>query len=481
MSPNIWPTPTIIRENNNIGAKRVSDSYLQNVIKHVKGNGYSVNQVVTQDGWAMVSNASTMESPAPTELGSPFWMLDITAEGWTIQNEIGTRVAVGQDFSSVKPVIIKGTRIYVSTVSDSIYYRASVAVYNNPELPDIYYSDWIQSPTTGWVDAPFTAVIVPSGVTVVVTAEYKETTGKTVDDVSYNYTSNNEEETVAIECMHRVNNRTYIDVHKTPRAGSLSVDPLPGTTITSAESDWIVTGVTDNDEYWRLDIIGNGFPADGLIDFAFSTPSETTEQYYFENSSYWATHSIPNATVSGTKKLDNTVTSSTNAYGADIYVQEILLSLDWDLLSPSPNTANDSSKRIIVDLQSRLKAMSSKVAYNDSALDFSTTSTTYVTADSNVTGVMPKGVYKLGYTMKLGATSVENTYTISVLIDGVEINEWVDIASHADVRKPLSANEMIVSFSGNDSHTLSIKLKVTGTNTVTLYSYNYSLEFYLPL
>ena len=313
---------------------------------YVGGVDYLKHDVIVDSGYlAIVKVPSTQERPAPQPVGNSFWTLDDTDVGWSDETFLGNNVTAGNDFiNNTVPFELQAVRIYIPFAQADVYYRAAFGHATTDDLEDfvIDYSEWYDSVSTGtgWVEIEADGTIFPAGSHITVAIESENRAAAQVDDVFYDYTSSNGDVVIGAGDMHRRNNRDYVDISKTPQSGTLVVDPIAGTTIDSALSAWNVIAVADNGTYWRCTISGTGDPLPGNVEFTFTTPTAQVSQYYLENPGYWTANPLPNADASGVLIKDGVETTSDAAYGADIKIQQITISDDWDLLaSPGGGTA----------------------------------------------------------------------------------------------------------------------------------------------
>ena len=305
---------------------------------------YNPGMVVTDGGWTMVANKKTTDKAAPAAIGDPEWTLDSTDANWAIQNVLGTNVRCGNYAIADHAVLVKGIRIYVPQVDANIYYRAAVAIYRDPANPDIEYTDWVNYQQTGWVETTAFGRIIPKDVGLAVAIETENRANNVVDEVLYNYTSSTGDVVPGPGAMHRRTNRTYVWINKLGELGQPTIPPVAGSQLTTSVSDWNITQVTDAGEYWDCEIVGTGNPANGLTFFTFTTPSGATPQYWAENTGYWTTNPpAEGVQVNGFIRNDGVLSENDNAYGADILLQEMYLSNDWDIVSYSGDLATPSS------------------------------------------------------------------------------------------------------------------------------------------
>lgn len=294
---------------------------------------YLKGDIVRDDSWTMVANKNTTDRAAPQPIGNGSWTVDITAPGWSVQSPLGTNVVSGNSIVALNNYLISGVRIYIPVVSSDLYYRAVVAVYNDPDNPDLVYSEWDNYPSIGWVEKTGSGQIVSAGTRIDVAVEVEERSPGITDVVEYNYTSSNGDVVPGSGEAHRRLNRTYVWINKTPATGTITTPPLPGTVITTSLSQWNVNAVVDQTTYWDCEITGTGNPADGLVEFTISTPSADTPQYYYENVDYWLTYPPTVSTVAGFTNIDGTVVLNDSAYGADLYYRPMDVSEDWDIMA----------------------------------------------------------------------------------------------------------------------------------------------------
>jgi hypothetical protein len=304
---------------------------------YVNGQTYEADDVTLDSGYLAVANQQTTDPPSPQLIGDEVWLLDEDDPSWEIDSPLGKDVATGISITAINGIsyAVNEARIYIPAISNNVYYRIAIAIYYDLENPETAVGEWIHSTdlVLGWNDYDTNKYIIPNGILVEAFLQVENRNNVVVDNLQYNYTSNNNDQAVAVGEMHRRNNRTYVDINKTPASGTFTADPTPGTTIETAVSDWTVTNVTDNTTYWRCDITGTGNPPDGLTDFIFTTPSNNVAQPHAVNDNYWLSHVAPNANINGRYSLDGSDETNDNAYGINYKVQQVVLSDHWDILT----------------------------------------------------------------------------------------------------------------------------------------------------
>lgn len=323
------------------------------------GTTYLKNDMILDQGYLAIALVDTNERPAPQPLADPQWTIDETLGTWTTQSPSGTNVVAGNEYNnSTTALYLHGVRIYVPDVTDGIFYRAAISIHVDPDVPEVSFSDWFQPVATGWQEVVAPKQLYPAGIRVNVAIQVDNRNDSLEDVVWYNYTSSNVDAPVAVGEAHRRNNRTYVDFNHVSDSGApvgeegpLSTPPVSGTTIVTSVSSWTVTSVINEVDYWRCEIEGSGNPVDGEVRFTFDTPVAQSPQYYVTNTDYWTNWPLPSSDASGFLALSGTEdpTVAVDAFGADILVQPVHLSDDWQLLTLAPSQASGVALKQLTD------------------------------------------------------------------------------------------------------------------------------------
>lgn len=306
------------------------------------------NTMVLDGQWTMISNKDTCEPAAPQPVGVPTYTLDENDPGWGAQTPAATFLASGNLYTISVDGYLNKIRFYVGVqdpdVSYYVYLRVTDALGNSSS----WNSDSYQPPV-GWFEFGDIPVLFLAGSTVDLIL-ITENVGTTItQQATWDYTSDNNDVVPGAGEAHRRNNRTWVRFNKDSQAGTeawLST-VVPGTSINTPDSQWLVGTVTDGGTYYEFEITGPGNPTDGLTEFTFIIPQDIPVQFYYENPGYWTANTFPNATVQGYLNIDGVETLDDTAYGIDGEFQYAFISEDWDLVSapgegsgttPSPGT-----------------------------------------------------------------------------------------------------------------------------------------------
>ena len=113
--------------------------------------------------------------------------------------------------------------------------------------------------------------------------------------------------------------------------------------------------------------------------------------------------------------------------------------------------------------------------YDNEAVAFTTSSTTYVTADSNVTIVIPAGKYMFDYTIRAHVDSINRLGYMRVLIDGVEIDQWQKESKDIDDRIPFCGTNKSVDLTAGQ-HTVVLEVKADAPADISVDEFRFTLK-----
>ena len=305
---------------------------------------YLKNDVVRDGDWTMVANKDTSDRPSPTLINPTQYTFAGNVEETTVTNAgsvaFGTRF-----FNATQDYAISGYRIYaVAGNSYRVFTRLDPS--GTPIINEGINFDATQ---TGWVEFNIVPVIVPLNTEFDLIANVSQTDNSdTVTTIPYNYDqsggSNNLP--VAGEIAQGNNDSEYLRIHHTDNSGT-PVDRqvfleslVAGDRISTPGMEWVIEATQNNADHVRFTVSPSLTTNDGAynVDFTQPTPTSLT---IMEVLGYWPSSNFPNN--EGLRSVDGEPEIiSTAAYGADILVQEVEVSEDWDLLAYNNSSANST-------------------------------------------------------------------------------------------------------------------------------------------
>ncbi len=312
---------------------------------YVGGRCYRVGDVVSDSGWLMTPNKPTCERPAPVPVGSPEWLYG--QEAPPTEQVLAKRVTFGVQVTVPDtPFQVLRWRAYQQT---DVTYSAYTVVDPEGEAVVEPLLSWVAN-ADGWADFSLTSRLIRPGVTFGVVVQAHQPSGTpTQFTANWDYTTPNPEGSVpaAGQMAHPTQALGALRVHKTdwdPHALSALLDPKthwdggdrstdlatvsPGDTIQGAGRGWAVLGTTDMGTYVQFDVAPAVQGTPGVGEFTF-TVEEPTPLTIVRDVDYW----LPSPGVVGLYSQDGSgLAVSQDAFGVDLYFQEMAFSGDWDVM-----------------------------------------------------------------------------------------------------------------------------------------------------
>ena len=294
---------------------------------------YSKDDVVRDGSWTMIANTETSQRPAPQPVGNPtaFYTGASPTRAATVKS-----VTYGTRYQFTTPKLVDRLRAYVVTGNDYVVY-----LIEDPGGTDVIRE--IISFTarqTGWVDLNLAPAVFNANAIfeLVVVAQEPDPT-PTIFTGDWNYiTPNNASVPASGQVTHADKLQSQLRVHKTDDGGmDRSADLatiVAGDIIRAQGIRYSVSQVSDQGAYINFDVA----PAiqgasDGVTTFTFETVTSSPVTIV-DDVDWWLTNGGGQAQGlfaqdGATPVLDN------SAYGIDLYVQDVSVSSDWDVVSYS--------------------------------------------------------------------------------------------------------------------------------------------------
>ena len=316
--------------------------------EYVPGTEYPEFATVRDGDWVMVANAKTDDRPAPQPVGDSFWHSELgDTPAWSVTNSSTSLLITGQRYTFTKACQILGYRVWIPTITTNWEYE--VWTVRNPTTTPVYRIIRIPFPadTLGWFVNATDPTLVGVGATFDLLLVARTTGTPTTFNAPWNYARSGSnpvsgqathDPTGAILRIHNVDNNSV-----NQRTSLAAV--TPGGTIQITPQIWTVTNVDTTDaNFVEYTVIPQTRVSNALYTFNFSyTPAASIDYSYITNW-YNAAHEQL-ATVDGyfsSTGYDPSATLNQNAYGVDIFTQEMTASPDWDFMAFNGFTAGGS-------------------------------------------------------------------------------------------------------------------------------------------
>lgn len=316
------------------------------------------DDVSEQDGWLMIANKQTDDRPAPVALGSADW----TVLNQTFLNTTDTSIIYsGGVYTFTANTYIKNVRVWAITTDPNVKYSVIVLDETDPanlkikviEDPILNNGDWTLIPIGN------TLIRNGSVIRVILTAENSNSvttiTGSwtygglingTATALSQYVNSNVKQE------LLRISKTDFNSVDRTTDLLSVSLNTTIRVSQTSNLDNFYEYTVVQNPQNNPLDVhyavsltdFGGDIPLDELVTIEITEPISLATPYVYADN-YWPTNQPNWATVEGFLLFDGVDQPGNDlrAFGADIFVQEIEISPDWDFLAFSGGIFGDIS------------------------------------------------------------------------------------------------------------------------------------------
>lgn len=367
MSPNIWPIPTINRDNRESSAKALAtETFMQGVIKHVEGNAYVKNQVAQVDGWLMICAEGTEDSPKPLKIGSPTLSI---GDNLTSIDGFSGRVLTGNRYTFTSSGFVSQILVWVPVVPKiTLTYR--LLVYN-VTTGEASWTNISPSVSNAWEVVNANTNIINIGDEYDVMLEALDTSAETTWGYNWARASNDNDITTDPTDGFwgtKTNNTSLriskVDLTTTDRVGELEL-LVPGSILEiSSLSDptismsWYINsvGVDEGQHFSFSDVNYLGQGSGGAIDIGQDCAIKATipvaaTTLYSQRPAFWASNAPDWGTAKGHIIID-TDSLDTNAYGVDIKFQRAEMSPDWNLMAYSSSIGSTPSGTQIINTPS---------------------------------------------------------------------------------------------------------------------------------
>ena len=382
------------------------------------GASYNANDVVVDGVWTMVANTDTTEKAGIVRVGDPQYLYSGSP---STQSDTANQVIIGTRYNF--PTAFELSKIRIDTIIGNTYRVYSI---EDPlgVAPIIREAAHFLASTNGWLDINVPAVIIRGGVVIDLIVQIHEAGGATTTfNGNWDYsTPNNDGAPAAGEIVHSNSDTDIVNIHttdsdtqdRTADLASLSV----GDIITLDTIEWVIQGSTNNTTYFTFAVTPPiQYSSDGVTNVVFEL-SVATPIVTVVDSDY----NLSNANISGLYIVDGSysdIIPDNNQYGADIYLQDISMSSDWDILATSASASGSSSgsgATTFIALTDTPTSFVGKAGYRpvvnsgENALVFEAPSS--ITAESKATGLINGGELNMG-----NATDIQVIGGTGIIVD----------------------------------------------------------------
>jgi hypothetical protein len=296
----------------------------------------------------MVANTITDDRPSPQPAGDPVWQSELDdTPPWSDTNASTSLLITGQRYTFTKDAEVGGYRVWIPTITSNWTYE--VWTVKNPTTVPVMSILRVTFPAdrVGWMVVPTDPVLLKVG-TIFDLLLVADTTGTpTTFDAPWTYSRSGADPTAGVATHDpsgiflKIHNLDDNAVNQRTSLAAVTV----GGTITISQQTWTVSAVDTTDpNFVEYDVIPATRASNGLYTFFFSyTPADSIDYSYITDH-YDGTHELL-STIQGyysTTGYDPAATLNENAYGVDIFAQEMTMSDDWDFLAFSGFTSGGS-------------------------------------------------------------------------------------------------------------------------------------------
>lgn len=302
----------------------------------VQGQTYKKNDMAIRHGWLGVVTAdSTLESPEPFPTGVEDWLIDLNGTWTPVQSTISEASYItGNVYFFAQGLYISGYRFWLPDNSQNFQFQLwSVTDLGgvNEKLTQIALIP--NGVATGqWVEVGSGTLVIPPGTELHM---LKVTTAATLTEgFSGNWDVKNTGGTPSEGEANFQGNETEIRVHKTDdddidQTANLEAVEVGGT-LSFGGSTWTITEVDIRGSHVRYHLEPNqGRPPENTYSLTFAW-GQTEDIPFVTDTDYWAAVG-PVRGCQGTtlRALDY----DNDGHGVDIFVREVSVSDDWDIMS----------------------------------------------------------------------------------------------------------------------------------------------------
>jgi len=309
---------------------------------------YRKNEMVLDTGWTMIALVETTDRAAPQPSGLASYQYSGSAPESAV---VAKQVIFGNRYSPVLNIILSNYRVNVIIGNHYTIYGV-LDPLGDKIITEI--ADFVAS-ITGWLEISKANVNVRAGTVfdmVVIVSEPDPTPSTFNGDWSYTL-PNNITAPSSGQITHSNKQLDVLNIHKTDFLGGNRATELQNLDIGDVIDDgtirWSIQNSTDNGTYMSYAVAPSLQSSSGTKDFIFETVSPTPITR-MEDVNYWA---VNNPLIQGIYAEDDiydNVAVNDNAYGIDVFAQELTASEDWDVVSLSGSGGGGSDSAFLNDL-----------------------------------------------------------------------------------------------------------------------------------
>lgn len=306
---------------------------------YTEGDAVSKNTMVNDNGWLMISNKDTTDAAAPQALGVLKFYGDQLPDddtGWTSQvNEQLRFLWVGTQYHLPIHYVISQIAFYIADVSGSISYDVFMVDMTGGKNKYVPISTNYPAQTTGWHYIPTGQIIVPKDSTISIVLQKTSRENISSGTGQWMYVENTQNPGIGV--VGKLRNGSHIYFNAIDNASINQTTLLstigPGSTISAGGVTWEVTGSSVSGSVYDFEVV----PASAYLSkntlyvFTLSTYSSFSMPIWSVPDFYLADPDV----MGMIRKDDDAIVYDENAYSIDIQYQEVTLSPDWDIMSPS--------------------------------------------------------------------------------------------------------------------------------------------------
>jgi hypothetical protein len=300
---------------------------------------------VRENGWTMIANKVTSDYPSPQQVGSPFWTYEGAAP---TTDDNANQIISGQRYTNTTIGFqIERYRLY--TFVDQQY--DAFLVVDPLGIPIVTPLVSFTAPTTGWIEFSVSPIIIPPGTTFDLSvATIEPDPAPTPIQATYNYlTPQNPVIPTAGQIQHSRGQSDLMSISYTDDAAgdrtALIQNLALGDQIQTGGVTWTVQSNSDQTTYANITVTPavNGAAGVQTVTFLTNVPQLTE---YMQDTDYWLTSPLA-GTINGIIGVDadyDTITINDSAYGTDVYIVQVELSPDWDVITPAESAAGGQTQ-----------------------------------------------------------------------------------------------------------------------------------------
>jgi len=306
---------------------------------------YQGGDVVREAGWTMVALTKTTDYPAPQSIGQTFNLYN-GASPTSIQS--ANQILFGTRYDPTgTPFQLSAYRVYA--VLDQTY---NVYIIVDPQgAGQLTPLASFTAVSTGWVEFDVEPFIVSGDYTFeIISSVAAPDPAPTPIDATYDYlTPQNVATPTAGEIQHARGQPDIMRISYTDDIGgdreALITSLAIGDTISTGGVVWTVQANSDQSTFADITVTPAIVAAAGVQTVRFTTnvPQDIT---FLDDTDYWLTSPFA-GNVNGIIAVDLPYplgSYNDTAYGIDVTIQEVVLSGDWDVVTPADAASSASAR-----------------------------------------------------------------------------------------------------------------------------------------